>query len=121
MAGLGHHDQRETVVVTIPASHFLASIELIVVGVDLAWLQVEHLPTGKVNLLDPLERGPHAIFHVVISDIDEDVESAGEQVCEETCRVVLTVSDGICYFAAGAHKCRGLCDVQRCFQLFKAV
>ena len=60
----------------VPATNFFRGIKLIKVGVNLARLLVENLTVGEVDLFDPLKRGTHAVLHVIISNIDKDLQAS---------------------------------------------
>ena len=70
VAGLRHHNHREVIVMSVPASNFLRTVKLVQVGVYLARLLIKQLTVGEVNLFYPLESLAHTVFHVIIADIN---------------------------------------------------
>lgn len=105
----------------VPATNFFRAIKLIKVGVNLARLLVENLTVGEVDLFDPLKRGTHAVLHVIIANIDKDLQAPWEQLAENESRISLSVFDHSSYCAVSKHERTNLFDVKSCPELIEAL
>ena len=121
MAGLGHYNCCEILMVPVPAAHFLRTVELVKVFVDLSGLEIKHLSVIEVNLLDPLELRSDAVLHVVIAHVDKDAEAAAEQLSVDAGSVVFAVGDSVGHRAVGANELIWFGDVQSATKLIKSV
>jgi len=120
VACLWSHNQREVASVSKVATHFLDLVSIDEL-MQRSGLSIELISPVELNLLGPLEGLDHAIFHIEISDVDEDLNALVEQLRKHVSSVLQAVSNRISHSAVGLAESLWLSDVEGFFDLGNAV